>query len=301
MRDTEQQVRVSVVIPCRDHHEELDRCLRSLRGQATSVPYEIVVVDAGRDARVAAVADAHPGVRVVRGGGELSAGEARNLGAGESRGRDLGFIDADCTAEPGWVSALARALEGGARLAGGPVLQGRPWHPVSFADNLLQFVDFPAARPEGEAVHFPGCNAALARDDFDALGGFPTSDVPAGEDVLFSVAAGKRWPGGNRFVPGMRVRHFGRTTPGALFRHHETFGYWRARLDLLLNPAHKRLGRSIWMIVPVMLKRLAYIAHRTARWNPAGLVALVLLLPLLVFGLAGWAIGFRRGCREAAA
>jgi hypothetical protein len=53
------------------------------------------------------------------------------------------------------------------------------------------------------------------------------------------------------------------------------------------------------MIVPVMLKRYVYILRRVARWNRAGLLSAMLLSPLLLFGLAGWAVGFRRGCIEA--
>lgn len=311
--------RVSVVVPCRGHAQELARCLESLERQ--EAPHEVVVVDAAADPEVARVASGS-GARIVRAGGHATAGcsrsageetagdrvqeiektllpgAARNLGARESRGRVLMFIDADCTAEPGWLAAAEAGLAAGAYLVGGPVLDTRPFRPVAATDNLLQFADFTAGRSDGPATYFPGCNLAMTRETFDELGGFP-DDLPAGEDGALSDTALSRWPDALRYVNAMRVRHLGRTTLGEMWRHQRGFGRARGSLGLRLRPTHRRLGRSAWWIGPVVLKRLAYITRALARDEPRRLPVVVLMLPLLVFGLLAWALGFHEGCRAA--
>jgi len=288
---------VSVVIPCRDHAVELVRCLRSVRAQEFDGSLEVIVVDAGLDDAIASVAGEN--VVVVRGREALRPGAARNLGAAGSQGRWLCFIDADCVAESGWVAAAVRALNTGARVVGGAVLQAEPWHPIATIDNLMQFSDLAPGRPAGPATVLPGCNAAISRRDFDSIGGFPVIDFPAGEDVLFFENATERWPGSVRFVPPMRVRHHGRGTLRALWAHQDSFGYARARYGLQLTATHRWLGRSALLLPLLGLRRVGYLAWRAVQWNPRSLVALVLGLPVLAVGMTAWCRGFHRGCEVA--
>jgi glycosyltransferase involved in cell wall biosynthesis len=301
-------VDVSVVIPCRDHAIELGRCLGSVRAQTFAGSFEIVVVDAGLDDEVARVEDARVEqddtrvvTRVVRGREPLGPGQARNLGATHSRGRALCFIDADAVAEPGWLEAALATLEAGARVAGGAVLHGEPWHPVATIDNLMQFSDFPPGRPPGPAVLLPTCNLAISRADFAAAGGFPVLEFTAGEDVLFCESVRRRWPGSLRFDPSMRVRHYGRGTLQALWRHQDRFGYIRARCGLRLTQTHRRLGRSMLLVPLLSLRRIGYLVARAFQWQPAALLVYVLALPVLMIGLTAWCRGFHRGLRTSPA
>jgi glycosyltransferase involved in cell wall biosynthesis len=275
----------------------LARCLDALDAQADAPPFEIVVVDAAHDDAVAATAAGRRRVRLVRSCVGLRAGEARNLGVAQARGQILAFTDADCLPEPGWLRAAAAALADGVRLAGGPVTDALPRHAVAVADNLLQFVDFPAERPATPQDHFPGCNLAMRRADFLAAGGFrhPGGQL-AGEDVVLCADVTARWPGATRFVPAMAVRHAGRSGLVAYLRHQHDFGYARGALGLRLKPVHRSLGRWRIMLGPIVLKRLCYIAERSFRWRgSAALLTVALLSPLLLGGLVAWAIGFRRG------
>jgi glycosyltransferase involved in cell wall biosynthesis len=286
--------RLSVVIPCYRHAAELRRCLAGVLSQRAPVRFEVIVVDSGPDAEVARVAG-QAGALVVGAAERLGPGEARNRGAREARGDVLLFLDADCVPEPGWLAAGLAAIEAGARLAGGPVLDAPTFHPVGVSDNLLQFAEFPRGRPDGSATHFPGCNLAIARADFTALGGFPAVHLPAGEDGAFSRSMRARFPDGLRFTRAMAVRHWGRTGFGEFLRHHERFGYCRAALDLSLEPGHRRLAARPLMTVPVAAKRLAFILGRGLAWDRGQLARTLLLLPVLAPGLIAWATGFRRG------
>jgi glycosyltransferase involved in cell wall biosynthesis len=291
---------VSIIIPCRGHAVELERCLRSLEAQRFDGDVEIIVVDAGLDDELVASARRFGAVRVVRGAETLLPGQARNLGARSARGEHICFIDADCVAESGWLSAALNRLRNGARMVGGPVLQGEPWHPVATIDNLMQFVDLPPGRPSGPAELLPSCSLGISRADFLAAGGYPDVRLPAGEDVLFCEAAHARWGLALRFEPAMRVRHFGRKTLRGLWIHQEYFGYARARFGLKLTPAYRRLGRSAFLAPVVGLRRIGYIGYRSLQWHPASLVALALGFPVLLLGMTAWCRGFHRGSRASA-
>jgi GT2 family glycosyltransferase len=262
---------------------------------------EIVVVAPSAERDVAEAVAATPGARLVASDAPLLAGEARNLGVRESQGPLIAFIDAYCVPDPGWLSAAVAALEAGAMLvAGGPVLNALPWHPVAPVDNLLQFAEQGPWRPNGRAAYLPGCNLAMRREIFDELGGF-LEGVAVIEDVELSLSAVGRDPRALCFVQQMTVRHRGRTRPDDFWRHQETFGYVRGRSGRFLTRKLQRLGARSALAPLVVLKRLAYITARTAQWNPLGLVRIVLLLPVVLLGLAAWARGFQRGCREAMA
>lgn len=292
------RVRVSVVVPCRGHAELLGHALEALSAQVDAGPFEVVVVDAAADPAVERVAERFPFVRLVRSADGLSPGAARNLGVEAAAGEFLAFTDADCRPGPTWLAAAVGALESGARMVGGPILHTRPFHPVAVADNLQQFAEFPPTRPAGAATHFPTCNVALRADDFRAAGGFIVDRL--GEDLVLSRTMAERWPNGLRFVPGMRVRHMGRTGFRAMLRHNLELGLWRGRLGLRVGDLQLRLGRSMFAILPFAAWRWLYILRTTGRWHPAGLPRFLVLTPVLLPGLVAWAIGFRRGVRSPA-
>ena len=286
---------VAVVIPCRDHTDELEDCLASLDRLDPAPPHEILVVDAGNGQGLESVAAGHARVELVRGEGPLGPGAARNLGVAASRAPKLAFLDADCTADPGWLTALCEALDTGAAAVGGPVTNALPFHPIAVTDNLLQFYDLPAARRSGELDYFPACNLALSRARFETLGGFP--DLGLGEDVQLTRAAAAL-EGGLRFAPDMRVRHRGRTGFTDFLAHHRRFGFYRGSTALFARPLERRFShRALWAPFGAM-RRLAYIAARSARHRPLALLHLLLLLPLVVPGLGAWALGVVEGSRE---
>jgi len=289
---------VSVVIPCRNHAAALSRCLDSVMSQQLAEGFEVIVVDSAADDQVAAVVREHLQACLVRSTLPLLPGPARNLGARTARGVYAAFIDADCIAEAGWLAAALLALKAGARVVGGVVLQGNPWHPVASIDNLMQFSDLSGRRARGIARLLPSCNLGIAVSDFMLLGGFPAVALPAGEDVLFCQLASQRWPNHMLFCPTMRVRHFGRSTLRQLWSHQDMFGFARAMYGLELRPVYRRLGQWAILAPAVAVKRLAYMAVRAARWQPASLAAMMLFLPVLLFGMTAWCSGFYRGCRK---
>ena len=292
--------KVCVVVPCYRHSGALESCLEGLSAQTYAGRCEIIVVDSGMDPGTVQVAGRFNGVRVVRSERVLQPGGARNLGARSTSAEILAFTDADCTPEPQWLAAGLECLTDGVRLAGGPVLDALPLHPVSVCDNLLQSSDFLPRRPDGQATYLKGCNLIMRRPDFVEVGGFPDPEEGAGEDTMFCNAFLECWPAGIWFSRQMRVRHPGRTGFWDYLRRHFHYGYCRGALGLHLEPAHRRYGRSRAMVVPFAVARLSYVLRRVAAWHPTALPKYLILTPVLFVGMVGWALGFRRGLIVAA-
>jgi len=108
-----EQPRFSVVVATYNRPELLEICVRSVLEQSYPAgDFELIVVDDGDgqganwvsrlegECRVTAIRQEHAGW-----------GAARRLGAAESRGRILVFLDDDCQAPAGWLDAYATVYD----------------------------------------------------------------------------------------------------------------------------------------------------------------------------------------------
>lgn len=107
---TNEDVRVSVVIPLHNEESSVGELLRSLDAQ-TVEPHEVVVVDAGSTDRTAEVVRSFtsrfPLVLLSR--ERLHPGEARNQGVAHACCQWIAFTDGGIRLEPDWLSELVRA------------------------------------------------------------------------------------------------------------------------------------------------------------------------------------------------
>ncbi|QMW22069.1 glycosyltransferase [Sandaracinobacteroides saxicola] len=102
--------RVSIIIPHLNQLEQLVRCLASIDRQDYPRSHiQIIVVDNGSRISLAPVQIARPEILFLR-EPTPGPGPARNAGVAAATGDILLFIDADCRAAPGWVSAAVAAL-----------------------------------------------------------------------------------------------------------------------------------------------------------------------------------------------
>lgn len=105
---------LSVVVPTRGSSAELEECLRSLRKQ-TYKNFEIIIVAEKKDAATAAKKH---GARVVY--DRLSTiGNAYAVGAENSRGEIVAFIDDDAYAPSDWLAKIAGEFKDGTDVVGG--------------------------------------------------------------------------------------------------------------------------------------------------------------------------------------
>lgn len=173
---------VAVVVPTRDRPSPLAACLAAL-GAQTADSFEVVVVDdASRDrAAVAAVIDAVPRARLVRGEGRGPAA-ARNLGARSTDAALLCFTDDDCRPGPGWVAALAARCTGGAGAVAGPTRNGRPGDVLATASQTVTNHLCESSLDDGHVGFAPTSNVACRAEVHAAVPFDESFPLAAGED-----------------------------------------------------------------------------------------------------------------------
>ncbi len=230
--------KMSIVVCSYKGARLLEPCLASFR-KLDYPDYDVLVINDGGDADVAAVTAKFPEVRHVALEPHTGLSAARNLGAQESTGEIVVYTDDDCEADPDWLTWLAYAfLKDDLAAAGGPNIPPPP-------DNRVKAIV--AAAPGGpahvllndvEAEHLPGCNLAVRREVFEAIGGFDERFQTAGDDVDFCwrlIEAGHRIG----FHPAAMVWHHRRFTIKAYLK--QQLGYGRA--EALLMPLYpERFG-----------------------------------------------------------
>ena len=173
---------ISVIIPHLNQPTALAACLRALeRQRSASVTFEVLVVDNGSRALPRAVCEAFDWVRLTR---ELTPGPgpARSLGAKLATGDILAFIDADCLAGPGWISAISAffstnpgidVLGGDVRIARDGAMNQIAAYEAIYGYRMQLYV----TRDHYTAT----CNMAVRRPVFAAVGDF--ADISIAEDV----------------------------------------------------------------------------------------------------------------------
>ncbi|BCU76634.1 glycosyltransferase [Luteolibacter sp. LG18] len=237
--------RISVIVCTRNGRERIGGCLEAI-ARMTDSDFETIVVDDGsEDGTGDFVARWFPEVTLLRlSPGGLSA--ARNAGAAAATGTILAFTDDDCEPDREWVTRLRRTFASGRfAAAGGPNLpppaRTRTEAVVSAAPGAPSHVML----DDEEAEHLPGCNIAVTKEAFDAIGGFDPRFRTAGDDVDFCWRlrdAGYRLG----FAPGAFVWHWRRPSFRAFLRQQRGYG----RAEKLLLEKHPRrftaTGEAIW-------------------------------------------------------
>ncbi len=101
---------VSVIVPCYEGQDQLDRVLTALTRQTHPADrYEVIVADDGSATAPDLGAAEALNVTLVRQSDQgFRAAAARNLGARAASGEVLLFLDQDTVPEPGYVAALSR-------------------------------------------------------------------------------------------------------------------------------------------------------------------------------------------------
>lgn len=230
MPPLETRRRFSVIVCTRNGRDRIGSCLDAIT-RMDHPHFETLVVDDGSDDGTAEfVASRFPSVRLLR-LDPCGLSAARNAGAAVATGEILAYTDDDCEPDREWLSRLERVFNDGRfAAAGGPNLPpaARNWHEavVRAAPGAPSHVML----DDEEAEHLPGCNLAVTKAAFDAIGGFDPRFRTAGDDVDFCWRlrdAGFRLG----FAPGAFVWHWRRPSIRMFLR--QQTGYGRAEKILL--------------------------------------------------------------------
>jgi glycosyltransferase involved in cell wall biosynthesis len=214
---------ISVIVPCRNAGRHFRALLESLVSQVVAERAEIVVVDNGStdgSRSVVASVEGRIPIRVVDARERANAAYARNVGVTAATGDKLLFVDADDEIAPGYVHAMAAALQTHELVtsrvdsttlnpAWVRAAHGRPWQ-ASGVDTFFGFM--PGT----------GINVGVRRALFEAVGGFPT-EFSGSQDIVFSWRA-QLAGAAIHFVPEALYRYRYRATLGGLFRQARNWG-----------------------------------------------------------------------------
>lgn len=103
--------RVTVIIPHLNQPDFLLRCLQSISVQSYEQSLvDIIVVDNGSNHLPHEICNQFPNVKLLT-EATPGPGPARNTGINAAQTEILSFIDADCIADPNWLTALTIALQ----------------------------------------------------------------------------------------------------------------------------------------------------------------------------------------------
>lgn len=169
----------SVIIPTYERPEDLRKCLHSLASeqQEGAPPYELIVTDDSRtDACQSLVSKEFAEASWGEGKKSGPAGN-RNAGAERAKGEWIVFIDDDCIAQPGYLSAYCKAIGKNPSVG---VLEGR-----IFPDREREtWAEGCPANEKGGL--FWTSNLCVKKSIFEKLGGMDEQFEVAYEDVDFA-------------------------------------------------------------------------------------------------------------------
>jgi len=235
---------VTVVIPVRDRHAELARCLAGLGG----TPRVIVVDDCSGDPAAITAIAGRAGARVLRRAVNGGPGAARNTGLQAANTPLVAFLDSDCVPGPGWLDQLlphfADPAVGAVAPRIVPAWAGRTWlgRYEGASSTLDMGMRASIVRPGSRVPYVPG--AALVVRKAAAGSGF-AEDTSVGEDVDFIwrlAAAGWRV----RYEPAATMAHQHRVRFRSWFARRKDYGTSAALLELRHPGAVRPLFVSGW-------------------------------------------------------
>lgn len=249
-------VRVSVVVPVRDHADELGALLEDLHVPPGT---EVVVVDDGSADRAAVPRVVAGRATILRHERSLGPGPARDAGWRASSGEVIAFIDADVVPTPGWLDLLLAHLCDPAVGVVAPRVRSRPGaslleryerhrSPLDLGDREARVV------PRGRVSYVPTATVVCRRATLEALDGFDAA-MRVGEDVdLVWRAVETGWT--VRYEPAAEVVHRPRRSWPDLVRQRAAYGSAAAPLDQRHPGSVAPVELNAWSLAAWMLATL---------------------------------------------
>lgn len=279
---------ISVIVASYNAQATIRDCLRSLEDQATSVPYEMIVVDSSTDDTAGIVRQEFPAVGLLTSETRRYPGDARNLGIARAKGDILAFTDTDCIAPPDWIARIARAHERSDPAIGGAVRNGNPEHAVAWAAYFCEFSQWMPGAPESKMVEIPTCCLSLKRWAFDAFGPFLEGTYCSDSAFCWKLSAQNLAP---LFVPEISVAHINisrfRRFITKTFLHGRSFARVRASEARFSRRTRTAYAAATPCLPPVLLGRVAARVFRRKHFRRQFLRT----LPLVALGLTAWSAG----------
>lgn len=202
----------------------LDQALAALYAQSLEPGVSVEIIVVGQDEP--GCLRRFPQATYIHTERPVGPARARNIGIRQASGQLIACVDADCVAEPRWLSEMIAAHCAHSHMAviGGSIRidADNLW---ALADNLSSFHAYlPTRRPAVYPV-LPTCNVSMRREAFGQVGLFDES-LLINEDADWMMRA-RRMGFSLHFHPPARVWHRSqRSTFRALLAHAVDWGYY---------------------------------------------------------------------------
>jgi GT2 family glycosyltransferase len=120
VEDIKEKVDISIIIPAKNEEENIGKCLEAVYNQETNYRVEVMVIDSGSADRTRDMVKKYSPVRLVEiQPGEFGHGKTRNLGARDSKGDYIVFLNADAVpVDKYWLNSLIAPLTKDKKIAG---------------------------------------------------------------------------------------------------------------------------------------------------------------------------------------
>lgn len=226
---------VSIIVPAYNCAHTIGPCIESLLCQDyPDNRREIIVVDNNSSDETADIIKRYP-VQLAYETNLQSPGAARNRGIDLAKHEILAFIDADCVAEPNWLSNLVQPFsQPDVGIVGGQIASQEPG--PSLVEKFLFKVKsssasrFNTSEPKG----FPTGNVAYRRDALQQAGPFDSA-MPWGEDIdlAWRVQVFGKYTG--VYIDDAIVYHKHHSSLKGLFQQYKKYGY----VEILLSTLYR--------------------------------------------------------------
>jgi Glycosyl transferase family 2 len=291
---------LSVIVLTPDNYAPIRRLMAHLGAQTARSRLEIVLLapEPGRLQADEGELAGFAGVRMVEANVMRSTAEARAAGVRAATAPIVVFTEDHSLPEPAWAESLIRAHEGTWAVVGPAVSNANPRSAVSWANLLIEYIEWlhPAAR---EPVrHVPGHNSAYKRDVLLRYGAALGERLEVESLLHWDLAAA-----GHRLLlePAARTRHLNYSRLSASI----PLRFWSGRLFAARRSRDWSPGRRLLyiagapLIPAVRLARILRQLRRPGRRIPRPAAVLPLTAFLLACNTAGEAAGYALGAGTA--
>jgi glycosyltransferase involved in cell wall biosynthesis len=282
---------LSVIVISQDDEDRIESSVRAVVHQQCPVPFEVIVVNSGRDRTAEIVRARFPDVQLIVLGEPALPGVARNACLRVARGEYVTYPGSHVTLRPGALAARVAAHRLGHDLVAGTWLNGTET-PAGWASYFLDHSRQLAGRPSGP-LDVPPASASYRRELLVALGGFP-EDMRAGEDTVVNNALFAQGHTAYRVAEAAMYHHSPCRNWRILVRHHFKRGQGMGRITVADAEAADPPGLTYrelryWLLGAVP-RRVGAITRDVERWGADLRPQYRRVYPLVVLGaLAAWA------------
>ncbi len=250
---------VSVIVPVYNGAETIVACLESLLAQDYPVDYyEIIVVENGSTDNTSDVVGRYPAVRLLH-SPLRGPGPARNYGIARSEAKIIAFTDADCIAEPDWLTELVKGYTspeiGG---VGGKITAYEHSELTSverFSCEHSPLINFVSGEDEF-LPHLYTANASFLRELLNQVNGFNPRLMTA-EDVDLSWRIQLNASAKLTYCDDAIIHHHHRATTKGLARQYRQYGFGEILLDTLYNKYEKYPRAGAYQVKRILAQLMA--------------------------------------------